>query len=247
MDDHHPFNAEKYDLEPYEGPITSYMICSSPRCGSTLLGSLLQQSNQMGVPHEYFNVLSVTKITGERWGMVPPVSTQDYLNQVYRNRTTSNGIFGLKAHFVQLGPLVSKPTVKRLLSSTKCFIHITRDDILAQAVSYVLAHQTRNWSSLQKAKATAEYDAELINTAIENILHQNVQWQKFFILNNIKPLHVRYEDLLAQSDKVCKIICAEMGVETDHHFSLETAEIDQQRTDLNREWIERFQKESRLF
>jgi LPS sulfotransferase NodH len=246
MDNPHPFNAASYDLPFFEGEVRSYVICSAPRCGSTLLSNLLQKCRVMGVPHEYFNVETVVGELCKRWGLPLPVNISTYMETIYQKRTSANGVFGLKAHFSQISGMIGKPSLVDFLYTTGAFIHITREDILAQAVSYAMAHQTRNWSSLQAPLCKPEYDAEMINRAIDDILKQESHWKKFFTLNGISPIEVRYDDLVANSNQVCHYICKAMNVETDYTFDLDQTDIAQQSGELNREWIDRFRKEKRL-
>jgi len=242
----HPFNAEEYDRPDFKGNPASYIVCTAPRCGGTLLGSLLYQSGVMGVPHEYFHVESVTKHLCNRWDLKEPIETQKYIDAIFNKHTTENGIFGLKAHFQQIKPLLDKPSFHSFLKTTQVYLHITRRDVMAQAISYTLAHQTQNWSSLQKAVRQPTYDSALINTALDDILMQNMYWKKFFALNNITPIEITYEELLGSPHDICQNICAAMNIKTNHQFTIESSPLKQQRTQLNEDWTNRFRLEKRI-
>jgi len=244
----HPFNVADYDQPiDYTGNVTPYLICSAPRCGSTLLGSLLHDCGVMGVPHEYLHPTSVVAELAERWHINQPIGAQIYLDTVIKKRTTPNGVFGLKAHFSQVKPFLDKQPFQKLLNEMKIFIRIKRKDILAQAVSFALAHQSENWSSLQEAVNEVTYDQALINSAFDDILVQDIQWQKMFTLHNIHPIQVFYEDLLEDPNTICHDICKAVGIETDHQFKIERSPLKQQRTQLNDEWMERFRSEKKMF
>lgn len=242
----HPLNNVSYDQPDYFGQSSSYILCTAPRCGGTLLGSLLYQSNMMGVPHEYFHPEEVISDLCKRWNLPEKTEDKVYLSAIKRKRSSLNGIFGLKAHFSQLSALTKSDPFIAFLKATKCFVHVTRKDLIGQAVSYAMAHQSREWSSLHKAEATPKYDAKLISNALNDILSQNLQWQRFYAVNNVSPIEVTYEDLLEAPNQICKNICAQMGVITDHNFSIEKSPLAKQSSDLNVEWIKRFKEESRI-
>lgn len=243
----HPINSEEYDQARYNGPISSYILCTAPRCGGTLLGSLLFQSKIMGVPHEYFHPEEVISNLCKRWEL--PTKTEDtvYMEAILSKRTSSNGIFGLKAHYSQIAPLTESNAFKSFLKRVNCFVHVTRRDLIAQAVSYAIAHQSREWSSLHNVEANPSYDANLISNALNDILSQTLQWQRFFAVNGISPVEIVYEDLIENPNLNCQQICTQMNVLTDHDFSIKKSPLNKQSTDLNTEWIKRFQAENRAF
>jgi len=207
----HPFNDVSYDQPLFEGTQRSYMICTTPRVGSTLLGSLLHSTGHMGVPHEYFHIDGVTQPLMQRWGLSERTTTKDYIAFIQKHRSTPNGVFGLKAHFNQIEKPIKQTSLMDFLKTVDHFIYLTRDDLMEQAISYAKAHQTQNWLSLQEAEAEPTYDHQLITRALNDILTQNARWLKFFALYDIKPLRITYEELLDQPDTVCRRICRTMG------------------------------------
>ncbi|SCA57913.1 hypothetical protein MTBPR1_70185 [Candidatus Terasakiella magnetica] len=243
----HPFNASEYDLADYNRPVRTYILCTAPRCGGTLLGSLLQETGKMGMPHEYFHLQENTPELAQNWGLEAPVETARYIQTALKKRTSENGVFGLKAHFSQFGPLLRKAPFQEFLKTTKAYIHITRKDLLAQAVSYAIAHQTRHWSSLQPSQTEAKYDEEMIEKCLNDILNQNTAWQKFFALNNIAPITLSYEQLLEDTNHHCQKICKAVGVEDVAPFKLESSPLAKQRNQMNEDWIERFRKSKNSF
>ncbi|NVJ93304.1 MAG: hypothetical protein HWE34_16685 [Methylocystaceae bacterium] len=243
----HPFNDTSFDQPPYDGDVQSYMICTTPRVGGTLLGALLQSTQNMGVPHEYFHLNEVTQPLGKRWSLPERLSTPVYLEALHKYRTTPNGIFALKVHYVQLDGVLKQHSFLDFLKTIKTFVYVTRDDLLGQAVSYAKAHQTRNWSSLQEAKTSPTYDHKLIERAMEDILAQNAHWQKFFALYDIQPLRIRYEDIVIAPNQTCRAICQAMGYEPKNAFNLEESPLKKQRDLVNKEWKNRFRRDLRSF
>ncbi len=83
-------------------PRISYLICSTPRSGSTLLGEALTNTGLAGEPREYF-LRSDEPVYARDWD----VSTEypEYFYEVLARATTPNGVFGAKimwSDFVRL-------------------------------------------------------------------------------------------------------------------------------------------------
>src|SRR4051812_29575810 len=117
-------------------PTASYLICATPRSGSTLLCDLLARTGVAGAPEEYFQGLrhtgrarqprdylgpaydaEVRAILGDRSpvdeepGQVEAAgfaSYGDYLDAILRRGTTPNGVFGGKVMWAYLDGLVSE-------------------------------------------------------------------------------------------------------------------------------------------
>ena len=115
-------------------PRTSYLICTTPRSGSTLLCELLAQTGIAGLPEEYFQQLRSTGapmtprdyLHGVAADLVPPLDParaapapddpydprryedfEEYLGCVLRNATTPNGVFAAKIMWPYVAGLVA--------------------------------------------------------------------------------------------------------------------------------------------
>ena len=85
------FNSDKFDNFSEQKGIC-YVICSTPRSGSTLLSKGLQLTKVAGIPHEYFNVDHKSDFK-KRWQFS---NIEEYITLLKKNRVTTNGIFGFK-------------------------------------------------------------------------------------------------------------------------------------------------------
>src|SRR5436309_10352394 len=74
-----------------EKPVISYIIASVQRSGTHLLCSILRSTGVAGSPEEYF--LSKPGETWEKRRGSP--SRAAYVQQVLRQNTTANGVFGI--------------------------------------------------------------------------------------------------------------------------------------------------------
>src|SRR5690348_4387329 len=84
-------------------PHISYLVCGTPRSGSSLLCEALANTGVAGGPEEYFQPANEI-IWKERWGVSTYV---EYLAHTIEQCTTPNGAFGAKMmwgyfdHFLQ--------------------------------------------------------------------------------------------------------------------------------------------------
>lgn len=135
-------------------PHTSYLICTAPRSGSTLLCEALKNTGLAGQPDEYFHPHAEV-FWKEFWGIS---CYTDYVGRIIKEGMTSNGVFGAKMMWGVLGDFVDRlrtiPEYERLpvhellsrVFPNLHYIFITRSDKVRQAVSYWKAFQTQTWA-----------------------------------------------------------------------------------------------------
>ena len=205
-----PRNGPGHDLSPAPHRRT-LVVASSPRTGSTLLCRALWETGQLGAPKEYLNPMQLRDWSARsgsrahtllRGPLVPLAGRRPWSDQrlrtrldlLRRHRTGHNGWFSLKIHhhhyrrFFEaaerdpsafLGPLT--------------WVHIQRQDRVAQAVSWVRAKQTGRWIAEQRGFGRAHYSHRAISRALHAIDAQEQAWAR--ILEPYSPLHLCYEDV----------------------------------------------------
>jgi trehalose 2-sulfotransferase len=220
----------EFDLPRYLGRPEIYVIASQPRCGSHYLAHLLRQSHQAGVPLEYFHTRH-WRSWYKRCGQSNPVSAFRLLCQL---RTTPNGVFGVKMHWHQL-TYAAHLRMEAELKHAR-FIYITRDDLLGQAISHVIAAQTGVWIKGQPRAGTPTFSIDSILGSMRFILKERSSWERFFVFNDLRPFRVTYEDLTARRDDVMTAVCAFLGQE----WAGAPQETQAQRGPLNDQWRARF-------
>lgn len=116
------------------------LIASTPRCGSHYLGHMLGQTGLCGVPLEYLNTSSA-KQWMIRFGSY---RMETLFPNFVKHRTSPNGTFVLKAHYTgQFAPYKSiLHELTRGVGIDKV-IWISRRDQLAQAISFLIIHETQ--------------------------------------------------------------------------------------------------------
>jgi LPS sulfotransferase NodH len=221
-----------------------YVICSVPRCGSTLLGRALAAMG-VGVPDEFFNLVQAVDGQGlvERPGLTDCRSEEDlrcYLAML-RDRYTVGGAFGLKTHFAQLA---SYPFLLHhlpdLLPGTR-YIAISRRDVLRQAISCVRANQTQQWASTLPARNEPWFDRAAIDTVMADIAAQARGWKAFFRTHAIRPFHIVYEDFTKDYRGTLTAVLSFLGV---RDRTIPSPPLQRQADALTDEWVRRYQAET---
>lgn len=233
-----------FDFERYEGtPKLISIIASTPRCGSSYLGQVLQEHG-FGVPHEYLNTVHIPYLA-QRWGLISREKKIDlarYLETCLSWRTNTQGIFSLKAHWSQFQPFLEKKIIIPYLQKAR-FIYIRRDDLLGQAISYEIASQTGKWGSFEFESRKPVYDAEAIERRMVNIAQQNMAWTLFFAKNRFEKVDVVYEDFIKEKNNYIIEIINKIvpGFKRDLHESKpKPSELRMQRSVVNDDWREKF-------
>lgn len=206
--------------------LSAYIICATPRSGSTLLCDLLTATGVAGRPHSYFRSQDVGYWAG-LWDVGGSTATSGpgfnraYLSAMTKAGTAGTGMFGLRL----MWPSVVEAT-KRLNAAfggeadianrfktqfgPTLFIHLSRQDKTAQAVSLVRAKQTGLWhvaadGSERQRTAPAQapiFDAGRISQARDLLMTEDAEWSRFFDQCCIQPLRLSYETLAADPKAV---------------------------------------------
>jgi LPS sulfotransferase NodH/glycosyltransferase involved in cell wall biosynthesis len=199
------FTEERFDREP--GPIRAKLfICSTRRTGSYLLCRGMIH-NGIALPHEYFNALHAGPI-GRRWG-IPGLNDgrnlvsdskarRSYIDALLQRRVV-NGTFAAKMHWDQYADYLDNPEGDVLLQNGH-FIHLYREDLLAQAVSIHISRQTGRWGldasvTTPPAEKPNFFDVDMIDGQMRSLAESDANWRIFFSRNDISPLRFSYEQL----------------------------------------------------
>ena len=241
-------------------PSSGYLLCGSPRSGSTLLCDLLARSRVAGVPGSYFRPASIPDFVKE-WGL--SVSRQgwdrSYVDAVRRHGERGTGCFGMRimwsdmpAFVDRLGSLFPDVSgVRELLRSAlgiEHFVRLSRDDKVAQAVSLVMAAQTGLWhrnadGSVREGSEPVEpalYDHKLIASELRMLEVEERGWTSWFASESIEPLELTYETLSSEPVETTRLVLGYVGARAVNVPSVGTARL---ATSLNKDWAERFNAE----
>lgn len=230
-----------YDQPRFDGHPRTYMIASMPRSGSHMLGHLLLSTGLLGSPLEYVHPHHFTQWQ-QHLGEDDRAAT---LRGIMARRTTPNGRFGVEAHWPQFSRSLEEDVELLEVLDIQDWLRSTRRDKVAQAVSLVIARQTKAWISFHQEKQEPVYDFEAIATAVRGLKKQEAAWDTFFAGCGITPHVVVYEEMLADPAQTVAGVCRHLDVPVPE--SLPEPMTARQATARNAEWHQRYRTESRTY
>ncbi len=212
--------GERFDCESVSAPRHRYAIFSSPRTGSNYLCARLNNaSGCLGMPMEYLHADAIDLIGARVFpGATGAIDLRRYLDAVATVRTTRDGWFGVKIQPNQLLPLFEDDVRKaaEFLRSFDRLIFMTRDDKLGQAVSGAIAHATGAWFNFGDEPDLAGTDIARLFPLIARLELQYGREERMMSdiarrLQDRPVLHIVYEDLLENAEKLFRDAAAFLG------------------------------------
>ncbi|WP_188342651.1 Stf0 family sulfotransferase [Phyllobacterium sp. 628] len=242
---------------------SGYIICGTPRTGSTLLCDLLKSTNVAGNPKSFFRRQSISRWV-EQWGL-PDAQTlgetdfkNAYLKAVIKAGKAGTDVFGLRlmrenldelsAFLDQIFPLL--PSDKMRLEAAfghPLYIHLTREDKLAQAISLIKAEQTGLWhiapdgTEIERVGTPKhpEYDFERIHRERTDLERYDAAWISGFDDQKIKPLHIAYETLAVEPAETLARICDALGVSSPSADTIKPG-VAKLSDEISADWMRRY-------
>ena len=236
-------------------PQVSYVICAVQRSGSFLLCEALKNTGLAGLPEEYF-------LYGEGWENHPwarqhgVTSRREYLNLVFEQGTSSNGVFGTKVMWnyfhTMLQSLRELPEYKDLeppqlmesLFPNVHYIWIVRRNKVRQAVSWAKAGQTDvyAWPNGENPISKREpfFDFEFIDSLHNLIIEGEAGWQRFFETCGAQPFKVEYEDLVEAYEPTALKVLDYLHVSYPENLVFGEKRLQKQADALNEVWVQKY-------
>jgi LPS sulfotransferase NodH len=229
-------------------PTTSYLVCGTPRSGTTLLCGLLASTGLAGRPEEYF-----WRDDERRWSERWRVSTfPEYLRAAVRRGSTPNGVFGAKVMYGYLPDLLGKlaelpdgqglddrALLERQFPNLRC-LWIWRQDMVAQAVSWAKALQTNVWAAGDgQPTTTPRFDFAQIDGLVRAAEEGRAGWRRWFEANGLEPMGIPYEDLVADMTGATRRALEFLGIDAPADLPIRTRSARQSDA-LNHEWAARY-------
>jgi LPS sulfotransferase NodH len=236
----------------------AYLVCATPRSGSTLLCELLKATEVAGRPAEFFENLRATGFprqprqyfegVPEVQALLPevdpgtPERAFDWAG-VLRAGTTPNGVFGAKvmyAHLEDLWPRLAGRALEDVLPDLR-FVRVSRADRVAQAVSLWIAIQTQHWRDQGADRETREpvYSFTAIRHLVGQLTADELAWDEW--LAGREVIDVPYERLAAAPRDTVTAVLERLGIEG---AAPDDARMRRQAGARSREWIERYAQEA---
>ncbi len=201
MNKYDTYLSEDRDFEGGPYPVRMrYLLCSSPRVGSTLLGQMLTDSCIAGDPLEYLNPNYLKAAMGRDKSVINLKSLCNFLEE---KRTSPNGVFGMQIHWSHFNQFFKKNTssMSHFFLKFDKYIFLRRRDKVAQAVSLLRASKTGLWSSLDEDQVgygyikDEKFEPQEIARYLNYIISQDLSWIEFFKSTNRQYMTIYYEDL----------------------------------------------------
>lgn len=235
----------------------SYVICTSPRSGSTLLAEALAATQVAGRPDEFFDVHPHIEAVMRRRFDAEHDPLDVYLAKILNREIGTNGVFGWKAHWHQfehfwrtlLGVPLADPGLSRGVFAQVFpnlrYIWLRRRDRLRQAVSYAKAMQTDLWrkfagDATQKPKAAAAFDKAIVDARIDEIARMDAAWDAFFQRHGIQPQVIWYEDFVADYANTVLGLLRHLEVRLPANFAFPQPRLLKQADEETEKWIEQY-------
>ncbi len=183
----------------------NYIICTTPRSGSTFLCNGLSKLGILGKADEWF----IEHVKDEFRKSLGKECSEASLYQkiIETQRAEGHGVFALKAMYYNLEHYCDAckretesmlETVQRGIGETR-FIYLTRRDTVMQAISHFKAKQNDVWfdygQPIKEKIRLEHYNFDAIHVIYQTINESNRKWCNFFDKFNIHPLHLVYEDV----------------------------------------------------
>ena len=244
------------------GKVTkALLVCATPRSGSTLLCALLEGTGVAGRPHEFFERLSHSGLPrqpreyfegvddAEIVELLAPTDPgapdpSDPIPRALEEGTTPNGVFAAKlmwTHLHDLAERLGRPPDAALLADrfpAPHYVHVTRGDKVAQAVSLWRAVQTRAWRAGEvTSSGEAVYHGRAIGHLAAALDEQDAAWRSWFATHGIEPLTVVYEDLAADLQTMTAGVLDHLG---EGPADIPEPPLRRQGDDRSTRWVERY-------
>lgn len=242
-------------------PVTSYLMCATPRTGTHLLCFALADLGIAGRPEEY--LIDFEHPTWTFWENGPVArangarTRDEFLDVVKRVGASDNGVLGVKVMFEHLHKIVSnfqempqyagldRASIFHAAFPNLHVIDVKRRDRLRQAISYVRLVQTgvfvvtNDWQP--ESAGEPVYDFEMINAVIARIEDGERGWAEFYNELGLKPYEIVYEDLLTTEgmNRTLRGVVRHLGIEPN--FDTPPAQRSIVQADaLTEEWVARY-------
>ncbi len=239
----------------------SLLVCATPRSGSTLLCALLDGTGVAGRPQEFFERLAHSGLPRQPReyfeGVEDPRLLEllaptdpgtpdpgDPIPQALAEGTTPNGVFAAKlmwTHLLDLAGRLGRPADAALFAGRvpePRYVHVTRRDKVAQAVSLWRAVQTRAWRAGEVTEnGTAVYHAGAIGYLAGQLTDHDDAWRTWFVANGIDPLTIVYEELADDTRGATAAVLDHVGVGP---AEVPEPPLRRQGDDRSARWVERY-------
>lgn len=237
------------------------ILCTSPRSGSTMLCRLLAATGVAGKPESWFH-----RPDAFSWLRALDLAAPEGCEETEaaalavaeaQVKGSSGGVFGLRvqghsfpylmARLAELHPAASTEAARfEAAFGPALYVHLSRRDREAQAVSFEIARQSGLWhrhadgSELERLSPPAEpvFNLEALRARRAELAGYDDAWRRWFAQEGLTPHRVVYEDLSADPAGVLRGALVALGADPKAADGVvpATARLADGRA---REWVDR--------
>jgi len=231
----------------------SYLVCGTPRTGSTYLCDLLASTGVAGHPESYFREPDQQDWAGRFGVRVSNDGSFDYsafVKGAVRAGRSANGVFAARIMWGTLDVIVrglrASPTASDLEVLGEAFgpIHfvwLRRADDIGQAVSWARAEQTGYWQNGDAAQATPQLDIGQVDDLLRTVRDHNDAWRTWFADQRVEPQEVTYEDLIGDPGGTIFGVLDHLGLVAPSDWRPRSKHV-RQADEVNQEWVRGYSK-----
>jgi LPS sulfotransferase NodH len=219
----------------------------------------LRHSGMPRQPREYFN----SAVPAEAIVALPAVKPgraeqrgefESRLCEIVTAGTTPNGVFAAKLMWNYLPDFAARlgelpglhgaallDAINATFPDTR-FVHVSREDKVAQGVSLWKAIQSQQWrdEGPRDSLPEVEYNYEALDHVIRELEEHDDAWTAWFKEQGIEPVRVTYEELDAAQSATIDRTLDELGLDRSQQTSSIVPLMRRQADDVSADWADRY-------
>jgi len=193
-----------------------------------------------GCPNEHFNPWHM----GDATNYFPDdlIYGPEHIQKLAPKYTTSNGVFGTKAHFLQVINFVGLDRLESLYPAPLKYISLRRQDVTKQGISLARAIQTNSYHSGMKPTKEPVYNYYQIMQCIREIRIDAKGWETYFQQRRIDPYRVVYEEFVNHQQETVRGILEYLGIDIPLDIQIAATTQQKQADSITEEWVEKYER-----
>jgi trehalose 2-sulfotransferase len=234
----------------------TYIIASTMRTGSYLLCEALEATKRAGHPMEIF-CPERREDYEKDWLLPPGMELDEFMENALWQCTSENGVCGMKIHGHHVEPLAREygfagepwQVLRRMFPAAK-YIHLTRRNRRAQAISWYRAEVTNQWWKIPGVQdwdltgKEPQFDGAKIRRMELELDRQAKAWERFFAVGPpVEVLEMEYETLAADYRGQVARTLALIGEDPELAKKLPEPRMVRQADATSEAWMRRMEEE----
>lgn len=228
-----------------------YLICATPRSGSTLLCEALRNTGLAGNPDEYFGPMHVARWSA-KWG---DLTEQGYFQRALEQGRGANGVWGAKVmrlywqdfmamlQKISQTPDLSDAELLETLFPGLKYLFITRRNKVRQAVSWLKFVQGSAWFWTEtdpERLDQVEFKPNVIDDFLRQTAIHESAWMEFFAQTGAQPYTVVYEEFVELYEETAAGILDYLEIDRPSSLTFGARRLKKQADALSDEWVQRY-------